>query len=84
MTEAIAVVRHVTRHHVTIAPKAGYSVTIFTVTAEGAGVEAIVAADNGTETVRLLVAAPHKGESMSIQYDAETNVTNIFYRVSGR
>lgn len=78
--KSIAVVRHVTRDHVTIAPRDGYSVVTFNIRA-GTAIEAIVTADDGSETVRLLVAGPTPDQTVSIER-AKTapNITNIYYR----
>jgi len=71
-----AVVRHITRDHVTIAPEKGYTVIVFNL-AEG-NVEAIVAADDGSETIRLLVAGPGPDQTMSIKTD-KSGVVDIVY-----
>lgn len=73
-----AVVRHINRNHVTIAPAHGYSVTVFNL-AEGT-VEAIICADDGTETIRLLVAGPGPRQTMAITTDQlGTGVVDIKY-----
>jgi hypothetical protein len=75
-TNPQAVVRHIDRNHVTIAPATGYSVVLFNLT--DGNVEAIVAADDGSETIRLLVAGPEANQTMSIQTD-KSGVVDIVY-----
>jgi hypothetical protein len=60
-----AVVRHISKDMVTITPAEGYSVTLFKVV--GGNVEALVAADDGSETFRLLVAGPGLDRTMTIK-----------------
>lgn len=72
-----ATVRHLTRDHVTIAPERGYSVTLFNLV--GGNVEAIVSADDASETIRLLVVGPGPDQTMSITTDEKTGVVNIVY-----
>lgn len=72
-----ATVRHLTKNHVTIAPERGYSVTLFNLT--GGNVEAIVTADDGSETIRLLVVGPGPDQTMSITTDEKSGVVNIVY-----
>lgn len=71
-----ATVRHLTKNHVTIAPERGYTVTLFNLV--GGNVEAIVSADDGSETIRLLVAGPGPDQTMSITTDP-SGVVNITY-----
>lgn len=72
-----AIVRHISKDHVTIAPAKGYSVILFNVADKS--VEAVVAADDGSETIRLLVAAPGAGRSMQIKTHQPTGIVNIYY-----
>jgi hypothetical protein len=72
-----ATVRHVTKDHVTITPSPDYSVTVFTIS--NGAVEAIVAADDGSETIRLLIAAPEPGRTMRIERDEPTGFVDIKY-----
>lgn len=72
-----AVVRHINRDLITIAPAEGFSVTVFNVA--DAHIEALVAADDGSETIRLLVEAPGPKRTMSIKRHAPTGIVNIEY-----
>lgn len=72
-----ATVRHIDKDHVTISPAEGYSVTVFTVS-DGA-VEACVTADDGSETIRLLIAAPEPGRAMQIKKHEPSGVVDITY-----
>lgn len=72
-----ATVRHLTKNHVTISPERGYSVILFNL-AEG-NVEAVVAADDGSETIRLLIAGPGANQTMSIKTDHASGVVDIVY-----
>lgn len=77
MAEPIsATVRHLTKNHVTIAPERGYSVTLFNLV--GGNVEAIVSANDGSETIRLLVVGPGPAQTLSITTDA-SGVVNFVY-----
>jgi hypothetical protein len=84
MSEPIAVARHVSRDHVTITPRYGYSVVVFNFsTFGGAPIEAIIAAADGSETVRLLVAGPGSAQTISIETETRCNqpdITHIYYR----
>ena len=71
-------VRHVSKNHVVIAPATGYSVVLFNLT--DGNVEAIVAADDGSETIRLLIAGPAANQTMSIRTDDEGMVSIIYAR----
>jgi hypothetical protein len=74
-----ATVRYISKDHITISPAKGYSVTLFNVV-EGSAVEAIVTADDGSETIRLLVAAPEPGRFMQIKKHEPTGIVNIIYQ----
>lgn len=73
-----ATVRHISKDHVTIAPGKGYGVTVFNVA--DIGVEAIVAADDGSETIRLLVEAPGPKRTMTIKRHEPTGIIDIIYQ----
>lgn len=66
---SIATVRHITRDHVRITPAAGYSVVVFKTI--GRDLDAIVAADDGGETIRLRIEAPGSNKLMSIEMSNE-------------
>lgn len=72
-----AIVRHITKDHVTIAPAGNYGVTVFNISDEF--IEAIVAADDGSETFRLLVEAPGPGRVVKIAKHAPTGIVDIKY-----
>jgi hypothetical protein len=72
-----ATVRHLTRNHVTIAPAEGYGVTMFNLT--DGNIEAIVTADDGSETIRLLVAGPGPNQTMAIRTDKRSGIVDIIY-----
>jgi len=76
MINSATTVRHVTKDHVVIMPATGYSVTVFNVS-EGV-VEAVVAAADGSETIRLLVEPPGPGRTMSVRRD-DFGVIDILY-----
>jgi len=69
-------VRHVSKNRVTITCAANYSVTLFNL--RDGNVEAIVTADDGSETIRLLVAGPTPTQTMSITNN-ESGITDIVY-----
>lgn len=69
-------VRHVSKNHVVIAPATGYSVVLFNLT--DGNVEAIVSADDGSETIRLLVAGPDGNQTMSIK-TLDNGIVDIVY-----
>jgi hypothetical protein len=69
-------VRHISKNHVTICAAEFYSVVLFNL-ADG-NVEAIVAADDGSETIRLLIAGPGENQTMSIKTH-DTGVVDIVY-----
>ncbi len=73
-----AIVRHISKDHITIAPGDGYAVTVFTIA--DAHAEAIVTSHDGLETHRLLIAAPEKGRTMSIKKHEPTGVVDIIYQ----
>lgn len=79
MKNPAAVVRHITKNHVTIAPEIGYSVTVFNVA--DAHIEAVVASDDGTETIRLLVEAPGPDRTMAIKRHGR--IVDILYAQKG-
>jgi len=68
-------VRHLSKDHLMISPAPGYSVTVFNL--KGGNIEAIVAADDGTETIRLLVAGPTENQDLALQYSGRD--VNFFY-----
>lgn len=74
-----ATVRHINKDHITISPATGYSVTLFNIIGTTGSVEAIVAADDGSETIRLLVAAPEAGRLMQIKKHEPTGIVDITY-----
>jgi hypothetical protein len=74
-----ATVRHVNKDHITISPAKGYSVTVFNVEGDG-NIEALVTANDGSETIRLLVAAPGKGRSLKIEKHEPTGIVNLIYK----
>ena len=71
-----ATIRHMSKDHVTISTVRGFTVTTFTLS-EG-NVEAVVTADDGSETIRLLVAGPGPHQTMSISTD-EHGVVHFEY-----
>jgi hypothetical protein len=71
-----ATVRHVSKNHVTMTPGKGYSITLFNI--KGGTVEAFVSADDGGETIRLLVAGPQPGQMISIMTD-RIGVVHVLY-----
>lgn len=71
-----ATVRHLNANHVTISPSKHYSVVMFNLT--DGNVEALVAADDGDETIRLLIAGPGPNQTMSIKTDP-WGVVDIVY-----
>lgn len=79
-----AVVRHITKNHITITPAKDYDVTVFNVIGTTGDVEAIVAADDGSETIRLLITAPAAGQKMQIKRDEASGVINIIYTTEGK
>lgn len=70
-------VRHIGKDHVTIAPAPGYSVVLFNLT--DGNVEAVVAADDGSETIRLLIAGPEPHQNMAIKTHKPTGIIDILY-----
>jgi hypothetical protein len=70
-------VRHITKNHVRIVTAPGYSVVVFNI-ADGS-VEAIVAADDGSETVRLKVEAPEPGLRLGIK-NIDPHMTDLIYQ----
>lgn len=73
-----ATVRHVSKDHVTIHAGPGYTVTIFSV--GDTEVEAVVAADDGQETIRLKLALPGDGRTMEIKRHPPTGIIDIIYK----
>jgi hypothetical protein len=74
-----ATVRHLSKDHIVIAPGKGYSVTVFTLgQVAGGDVEALVAADDGSETIRLLVAGPREDQAMMLRTRADRAVSIIY------
>lgn len=73
---SIASVRHLTKDHIRITPAAGYSVTVFNV--HNGKIEAIVSADDGSETIRLLIEAPAPGKAVALE--VEGTVVDIIYK----
>ena len=72
-----AVVRHISKGHITIAPGEGYSVVLFNL--HDGNVEAIVTSDDGLDTHRLLIAGPAPDQNMTIETHKPTGITNILY-----
>lgn len=76
---SIATVRHVTKDHVIITPEQGYSVIMF----KGAdAIEAIVASDDGQETIRLRVEKPKVGQKIWFKA-CENGAVEITYTPDG-
>lgn len=71
-----ATVRHVTKDHVVIRPAPGYSVVVFNL--KNGDVEAMVASDDGSETIRLLIAGPGPDQHMAIR--TRDGVVDIRYQ----
>jgi len=59
---SIATVKHLTKNHVQITPAEGYSVILM---GKSGNLEAIVAADDGSETIRLRIEPAAAGYTMS-------------------
>lgn len=59
-----ATVRYLSKNHIRITPAPGWQVVIFD--ASSVGVEAVVTADDGTETICLGIAPPTVDQKMSI------------------
>ncbi len=80
MRESIhpAIVRHISKDHITIAPGPGFVVTVFNIA--DAHVEAIVTSQDGLETHRLLIAAPDKGRSLEIKKHEPTGIVDLIYK----
>lgn len=72
-----ATIRHISKDHITISPAKGYSVVLFNL--HDGNVEAIVAAHDGSETIRLLVAGPGPDQNMAIKTHAISGIVDIFY-----
>ncbi len=72
-----ATVRYINKNHVTISPAKGFSVTLFNLV--NGNVEAVVAADDGSETIRLLVAGPGPTQTMAIKSHKPTGIVDILY-----
>jgi len=64
-----AIVSHLTKDHVRIIPSAGWKVVIFNITTTDA--EAVVIADDGSETIRLHIAPPKLGQFMTVKIGVE-------------
>jgi hypothetical protein len=78
-TYAPVTVRHLTKDHVVIRPTSAYSVTTF-ISAQNGVIEAIVTANDGSETIRLLVAAPEPGRMVKVEKDEKTGDVDIIYK----
>lgn len=78
MASTSTTVRHITKDHILITPAKGYSVTTFNIGAPGNDVEAFVLADDGSETIRLLIAGPAADQTMAIHTE-EDGVVSIRY-----
>jgi hypothetical protein len=72
----VAVVRHIDKNHVTIAPARGYRVIVFSL--RDGSVEAVLASDDGSETSRLLVASPGPTQNMAIK-TLDNGIVDILY-----
>lgn len=64
-----AIARHISKNHVNIIASPGYHMVLFTL--KDGNVEAVVAADDGSETIRLLVAGPSPTQHMAIKNTPE-------------
>lgn len=74
----IASVRHISKRHVQIRTEEGYGITVFNVKGNK-DIEVIVAAHDGSETIRLKVDAP-ADQTVSIEWGLdEVGVVNIMY-----
>ncbi len=72
----IASVRHVTKNHVVIVCSVGYKVAVFNIS-ESRQAEAIITADDGSETIRLHLEGPT--DTQGIQIDGDDRVMHITY-----
>ena len=72
---SVATVKHLSKDHVRITPAFGWSVVIFNVTTAGA--EAVVVADDGSETIRLRIAPPETGRFMNIKVGHAENERGV-------
>ena len=77
LTAAPATVRHISKDHVRITPAPGWSVVLFNVSTAGAVAEAVVTSDDGSETIRLGVAAPKVGQYMNVKVGVEGNERGV-------
>lgn len=71
-----ASVKHLSKDHVRIEPGPGWSVVIFN--CGSFNVEAVVTADDGSETIRLRVEPPKPGRYMNIKVLPEGGVDLIY------
>jgi hypothetical protein len=71
-------VRHLTKDHILIVPAANYYITTFNIGAAGGDVEALVACNDGSETIRLLIAGPAPDQKMSITRLDDGGVSIIY------
>ena len=78
MSSTSTTVRHITKDRVVITPARGYSVVLFTIGKGGGDIEALVVSDDGSDTIRLLVAGPADSQTMSLKSD-EFGVVEIIY-----
>ena len=72
---SVATVKHLSKDRVRITPAAGWSVVIFNITTLGA--EAVVVADDGSETIRLRVAPPEPGRFMNVEIGVAGNERGV-------
>jgi hypothetical protein len=76
-------VRHITKDHVVIHPADGYSAILFNLA--GGNVEAVIAADDGSETIRLLILGPGPTQTMRIKTEEDGTVDIMYMEIdSGR
>jgi hypothetical protein len=71
------IVRHISKNVVTICASEEYSITLFKL--KDGNVEAALAANDGSETIRLLIAGPTSSQTISIETHKPTGVVTIKY-----
>jgi len=80
MPSTSTIVRHVDKDHVVITPGKGYSVAVFNIGKIGGDLEAVVVADDGSDTIRLLVAGPTPDQHMAIRTNDDGSVSILYAR----